>query len=191
MSLPNELVISQYDSTPPRIANFADLFEDHFNDTGAQANGLEPRSLLTATDPLFYKLVDLQKSLGLDKAYVNPNDISTAPTLTWRDAEVQLSKLKSELRKHRCHMFKPSAVPEDDEFDYMQLHHVEHFLAKMIWHAKLNSSQEHIRSILSGYRLGKLGSLETIEGLEQAEGDGIFPSFWLFQRHVDDYRYGD
>ena len=172
------------------ITNFANSFEAHFNDAISKAKGVEPRSLLKTNDQLFYELVDLQKKLGFDKAYVDPDDNFTAPTLSWRDAEDQLVKLKPELLQHRCHTFEPSGALEDDEFDYVQLRNVEHFLAEMIWHARVNSSQDLIWSILHGYKFGRLDTLETIEALERAEGDGVFPSFWLYHPHVDDYLYG-
>jgi len=173
------------------ITNFEGFFKQHFNDSFAIEHNLQPHNLLQTSDALLHKLVDLQKRLGVRQAYLEPNDNTTAPTLSWRDAEVEIGKLKPELQRHRCHVFKPSPPPQDDVFDYEQLHNVGQFLSEMIWHAKLNSHRHNIQAILDALHAGEVGNMETIEALERAEGDGAFPSFWLYHPHLDDYGYGN
>merc|ERR1712046_432115 len=101
-----------------------------------------------------------------------------------REAEKKLKSLEPQLKKHRCHQFEPSEEPEDDEYDYMQIHNVEHYISEMKWHAKLNSHRDEIVGKLAEHASSKISTLEV---------ERIFPSFWLFHApgSYDDYRYGD
>ena len=116
----------------------------------------------------------------------------TAPRLSWREAEKKLKSLEPQLKKHRCHAFEPSEEPEDDEYDYMQIHNVEHYISEMKWHAKLNSHRDEIVGKLAEHASSKISTMELVEHLETLEGERVFPSFWLFHAPGSyDYRYGD
>ena len=104
-----------------------------------------------------------------------------------------MQALAPQLKKHRCHAFEPSEEPEDDEYDYMQIHNVEHYISEMKWHAKLNSHRDEIVGKLAEHASSKISTMELVEHLETLEGERVFPSFWLFHApgSYDDYRYGD
>lgn len=174
------------------LENFFESFQRHFNDTELRDEGLQPRSLLDVDDKLYETLVDMRQGLGVSDFY-DPDNNSSAPSLTWQQAEAKLAVLKPELDKKRCHEFTPSDPPSDDEFDYMQLHNVERYLDDMIWHAKLNDQRDHISSYVESYRNKKRSAMELLEELERLEGDQVFPSYWLFHAggSYDDFRYGD
>lgn len=174
------------------VANFIDSFERHFNDTTQLADGMQPRALLQVDSPLFIKLLDMRKRLGLPYQF-EPHSNTTAPIITWQEAERELEQLKPELKRARCHDFVPSSPPADDEFDYMQLHNVERYLSDMIWHAKLNDHRTKIENLISSYEDANIPSMQVIEQLEHLEGQAVFPSYWLFHAAgpYDDYRYSD
>lgn len=174
------------------VANFFDSFQRHFNDTELQMDGLPPRALLLDDSDLFRTLVDLRDQLGSSQFY-EPSSNQSAASLSWRQAEARLADLEPELDRHRCPRFVPSEPPADDEFDYMQLHNVERYLSDMIWHAKLNAKRAEIQHLLDDYKAGVVPSMSLLENLEQFEGDGVFPSYWLFHTAgpYDDYRYAD
>mmetsp|Transcript_23170 Transcript_23170/g.71613 ORF Transcript_23170/g.71613 Transcript_23170/m.71613 type:complete len:432 (-) Transcript_23170:35-1330(-) len=174
------------------VEHFSESFARHFNDSANVAEGLEPRALLTEADPLYGKLVEIGDAIGYPGAWdVSSNE--TAPKLTWREAEAKLKELEPLLKKHRCHAFEPSEPPEDDEYDYMQIHNVEHYVSEMKWHAKLNGKKDEVVKSLADHASGALSAMDLVEKLETLEGDRVFPSFWLFHAPGawDDYRYGD
>ncbi|KAJ1461742.1 hypothetical protein M885DRAFT_239064 [Pelagophyceae sp. CCMP2097] len=173
------------------IAHFVEAFERHFNDTAA-AEDSQPRALLTTSDAAYAGLVDIGDRLGF------PNDLdastnATAAQLTWQEAEAKLAALEPLLKSARCHAFVPSDPPADDEYDYMQLHNVEHYVSEMRWHAQLNDARNGIETALKDFGKNELTSMALVEKLESLEGEKVFPSFWLFHSpgHWDDYRYGD
>lgn len=174
------------------VANFIESFERHFNDTTLLADGLQPRALLQVGSPLYNKLLDMRKRLGLPYQY-EPDSNSTAPIIAWQDAERELEQLKPDLKQARCHDFVPSNPPADDEFDYMQLHNVERYLSDMIWHAKLNEQRTTIESLINDYEHANIQTMQVLEQLERLEGEAVFPSHWLFHAAgpYDDYRYSD
>mmetsp|Transcript_17059 Transcript_17059/g.22106 ORF Transcript_17059/g.22106 Transcript_17059/m.22106 type:complete len:435 (-) Transcript_17059:151-1455(-) len=177
------------------LNNFKLSFERHFNDTAMLEDGFEPHALLTPSDPLYQKLKNLEDQLAFDPRYI-PDTNHTKPTISWKEAETQIIALEPQLKQFRCHSFLPSDPPVDDEFDYMQVHHVQHYLNEMLWHAHLNAKRKHIEQILQDFfdpEKSKITSLEAIEQLELLEGENIFPSYWLFHAgHYDDfYRYED
>jgi len=177
------------------VANFVESFERHFNDTAMAEDGLEPRALLTeGTDRVFDALVDLRKRLGFPDDYFDASSNATAASLTWRDAERELAALEPQLSAARCHAFVPSPDPEDDEFDYVQVHNVERYVSDMIWHGKLNKRRADVDALLGEYDRGALDTMALLEALEELEGDHVFPSYWLYHSMggpYDDYRYGD
>ena len=83
--------------------------------------------------------------------------------------------------------------PEDDEYDYMQIHNVEHYVSEMRWHARLNSHKQDVLEYLDRHGHGGMETMDLVERLETLEGEKVFPSFWLFHSPGawDDYRYGD
>ena len=175
------------------VEHFAESFAHHFNDTAAKEDGLQPRATLTEADPLFEELTKLGDALGYPGAWDAVSSNETAPRLSWREAEKKLKSLEPQLKKHRCHQFEPSEEPEDDEYDYMQIHNVEHYISEMKWHAKLNSHRDEIVGKLAEHASSKISTMELVEHLETLEGERVFPSFWLFHApgSYDDYRYGD
>lgn len=169
------------------IQDFVENYNDHFNDT---LDKIEPRALLTTSDVLYKTLRDLHEQLGYDPP--DPSTNRSAPTISWRQAEERLADLKPQLQKHRCHTFEPSDPPQDDEYDYMQLHHVEHYLTDMLWHAKLNDAKSDIDGLLRKYDAGDIPSMDLMERLETLETQLVFPAWWLYHGfHLDDFRYGD
>mmetsp|Transcript_27015 Transcript_27015/g.81002 ORF Transcript_27015/g.81002 Transcript_27015/m.81002 type:complete len:437 (+) Transcript_27015:221-1531(+) len=175
------------------VEHFASSFKHHFNDTAVVAEGYEPHATLTEQDPLFAELEKISAALGYPGDWANVDNNATTPTLTWREAEAKLAELKPQLEKHRCHAFEPSDPPQDDEYDYMQIHNVEHYVSEMKWHAKLNSHRDEITGYLADHAAEKLSTMELVEKLETLEGEKVFPSFWMFHNPGawDDYRYGD
>lgn len=175
------------------VEHFAESFAHHFNDTAAVEDGLQPRATLTEADPLYGELSKLGDALGYPGAWDVVSSNETAPKLSWREAEKRLKELEPLLKKHRCHKFEPSDEPEDDEYDYMQIHNVEHYVSEMKWHARLNSHRDEVAGKLADHAASKLSTMELVERLETLEGERVFPSFWLFHApgSYDDYRYGD
>ena len=175
------------------VEHFVEQFTRHFNDTATIEDGLEPRAKLTEDDALYGKLVAIGDNLGFPGAWHDVSSNETVPQLSWRDAEAELKRLESELKKFRCHTFEPSAPPEDDEYDYMQIHNVEHYVSEMRWHARLNSHKQDVLEYLDRHGHGGMETMDLVERLETLEGEKVFPSFWLFHSPGawDDYRYGD
>ena len=175
------------------VEHFAESFAHHFNDTAAKEDGLQPRATLTEADPLFDELSKLGDALGYPGAWDAVSSNETAPRLSWREAEKKLQALEPLLKKHRCHAFEPSDEPEDDEYDYMQIHNVEHYVSEMRWHARLNSHKQDVLEYLDRHGHGGMETMDLVERLETLEGEKVFPSFWLFHSPGawDDYRYGD
>ena len=175
------------------VEHFAESFAHHFNDTAAVEDGLQPRATLTEAYPLYGELSKLGDALGYPGAWDAVSSNETAPKLSWREAETRLKELEPQLLKHRCPKFEPSDEPEDDEYDYMQIHNVEHYVSEMKWHARLNSHRDEVAGKLADHAASKLSTMELVERLETLEGERVFPSFWLFHApgSYDDYRYGD
>ena len=175
------------------VEHFVEQFTRHFNDTATVQDGLEPHATLTVDDALFADLVKIGDDLGYPGAWADVSSNDTVPQLSWRDAEKRLEALKPDLKKFRCHTFEPSDPPMDDEYDYMQIHNVEHYVSEMRWHARLNSHKQDVLEYLDRHGHGGMETMDLVERLETLEGEKVFPSFWLFHSPGawDDYRYGD
>lgn len=174
------------------IEHFKESFERHFNDTAMSEDGQPPRALLLPDSPLFEELSKIADKLGYS-ANLDPSANDSSPVLTWRDAEAKLASLAPELLAQRCPAFEASAPPDDDEYDYMQLHNVEHYLSELKWQAKLNGKRDLVQTAVAEHAQHHLTTMELVEKLESLEGDQTFPSFWLYHSPGggDDYRYGD
>lgn len=175
------------------VEHFVESFQRHFNDSANIIDGLEPRALLTEDDAVYAELVALGDAIGFAGMWQDVSSNETVPKMTWRDAEKELAAMKPRLDAKRCHTFEPSEPPSDDEYDYMQIHNVEHYVSEMKWHAKLNSHKEAVLDHIDAHGHGTMETMDLVEKLETMEGDHVFPSFWLFHSPGawDDYRYGD
>ena len=156
------------------VEHFAESFAHHFNDTAAKEDGLQPRATLTEADPLFDELTKLGDALGYPGAWDAVSSNERLPDC-WREAEKKL-KVRTAAQKHRCH---PSSLrgAEDDEYDYMQIHNVEHYISEMKWHAKLNSHRDEIVGKLAEHaflksRRWSSSSTCTLEGERSSRRSG-------------------
>lgn len=110
--------------------------------------------------------------------------------VTWRDLQDLIHNKAEDLAHAGFPAYEDAEPPEDDEYTYGQLLHVQAYIEDVLWPTRLKSAIPVLEKLRKDFQSGDMNALQVSADLEEMAAKDIIPHYWM-HHSADDYYYRD